>query len=141
MAVGLVDSPSALGVALAGGSNDHRLVVPIRAVAGTGGANAARLPVRGGSCCLLDAARMVSTRLCTFGLGWLESEMVMIIYIVKRQGGGVVAVYSDGLKAAAADHATRINGELEEKDVTLREAVDMVVQAAEEQAAAKDGKD
>lgn len=65
----------------------------------------------------------------------------MIIYIVKRQGGGVVAVYSDGLKAAAADHATRINGELEEKDVTLREAVDMVVQAAEEQAAAKDGKD
>jgi hypothetical protein len=84
VAVGLVDSPSALGVALAGGSNDHRLVVPIRAVAGTGGANAARLPVRGGSCCLLDAARMVSTRLCTFSLGWLESEMVKMIDLCRQ---------------------------------------------------------
>lgn len=59
----------------------------------------------------------------------------MIIHIVKRQDGTVVGVYSAGLKEAAVHHATRINGDLEEKDVTLSEAVRVMASASDEHGA------
>lgn len=65
----------------------------------------------------------------------------MIIYIVERQGGGVVAVYSDGLKAAALDHASRINGQVEEKNITLSDVVNIMAQVTEEQTKVEGGKD
>ena len=65
----------------------------------------------------------------------------MIIYIVERPGGGVVAVYSDGLKAAALDHASRINGQVAEKDITQSDVVNIMAQVTEEQTEVKGGKD
>ena len=61
----------------------------------------------------------------------------MKIYVVKRQDGQTVGVYSGGLKAAAVDHAQRINGEWEEKDVTLSEAVRLMASASDENGAIK----
>jgi hypothetical protein len=53
----------------------------------------------------------------------------MKIYVVKRQDGTVVGVYSNDLREAAVDHVSRINGELEEKEVTLSEAVRVMAKA------------
>lgn len=59
----------------------------------------------------------------------------MKIYVVKRQDGTVVGVYSNDLREAAVDHVSRINGELEEKEVTLSEAVSVMAKALNEQGA------
>lgn len=59
----------------------------------------------------------------------------MKIYVVKRQDGTVVGVYSNDLREAAVDHVSRINGKLEEKEVTLSEAVRVMAKALNEQGA------